>query len=64
MPAQLLRTSDEHRRIAPDGFMWVCLACGKHSRDLFGEHAYKSAGWDVSCMLNATLLREGSYAAR
>lgn len=55
------RPGDVHRRVAPDGFWWVCLACGKVSRDLYGEHADRHPQWDVSCALNAALLREGSF---
>lgn len=40
--------------VAPEGAMYVCGACGKRSRDLYGEHSYDQ-GWDESCMLNAVL---------
>lgn len=43
--------------VAPEGCRWVCGACGKTSKDLYGEQAY-SRGWDESCMLNAVLLAE------
>ena len=32
--------------------VWVCLACGKMSKDKYGEQALNK-GWDVSCMLNS-----------
>jgi len=37
--------------IAPDGRVWVCLACGKYTKDKFGS----DMGWDVSCVLNSVL---------
>jgi hypothetical protein len=43
--------------IAPDGQIWVCAACGKRSRDRYGEQAVNS-GWDVSCTMNAVLWDE------
>lgn len=46
-------------QVAPDGYVFVCGACGKRSRDVFGEQRV-SRGWDESCMLNAVLCHEGS----
>lgn len=43
--------------VAPDGYLWVCMACGKRSRDKYGNQKL-SRGWDVSCVLNAQLLAE------
>jgi len=43
--------------IAPAGAVYVCGACGKRSRDLYGDQAI-SRGWDESCMLNAILCDE------
>jgi len=41
---------------APRGHFWVCLACGKYSRNRHvGTH---SRGWDVSCAINANLIPE------
>ena len=37
--------------------MFVCGACGKRSRDLYGEQRI-DRGWDESCMLNAVLCYE------
>lgn len=42
---------------APEGFVWVCFACGKRSRDKYGEQAI-NRGWDVSCMMNSNLVDE------
>lgn len=39
-------------KIAPESTIWICAACGKRSRDLFGE---SNKGWDVSCIMNAVL---------
>ena len=46
-------------QVAPEGQVWVCAACGKRSKDLYG-HQPINRGWDVSCMLNALLCREDS----
>lgn len=45
-------------RIAPEGKIWKCMACGKTSKDLYGME-YRdqtSKGWDESCMLNSILI--------
>jgi hypothetical protein len=39
--------------------IWVCAACGKKSRDLYGEKAI-DGGWDESCMLNAVEVDEAT----
>lgn len=39
-------------RFAPDGTTWVCGACGKTSKDRYGDG---KSSWDESCMLNAVL---------
>lgn len=41
-------------RIAPEGQIWVCLACGKTEKDRYGT----KDGWDESCMLNSALAYE------
>ena len=45
--------------ISPPGAVFVCNACGKRSRDLYGKQKI-SLGWDESCMLNAILCEEKS----
>ena len=35
--------------------MWVCLACGKRSRDRYGKEE-TDRGWDVSCFINSVLV--------
>lgn len=42
-------------KVAPEGFVFVCMACGKRSRDRYGDQAI-DPGWDVSCMLWSRLL--------
>lgn len=42
--------------IAPEGKIYVCGACGKTSRGLYGSGG--DYGWDESCMLNALLCNE------
>lgn len=32
--------------------IWVCMACGKRSNDLYGRKPI-DRGWDESCCLNA-----------
>ena len=43
--------------VAPSGYVFICLGCGKMSKDRWGNRAI-SKGWDVSCMLNAVLALE------
>jgi len=43
--------------VAPSGYVFICLGCGKRSKDRYGNRAI-SRGWDVSCMLNAVLVLE------
>lgn len=37
--------------------VWVCLACGKRSRDRYGDVPL-NCGWDASCFLNSVLVYE------
>ena len=46
--------------IAPEGFVWVCGACGKRSKTKYGFDNNNARtnidyGWDESCMMNAVL---------
>jgi len=46
---------------APEGQIFVCMACGKVSKDRFGTtegNGGVSVAWDVSCMLHARLIDE------
>lgn len=45
--------------IAPDGQVYVCGACGKRSKDRYGDKAI-DRGWDESCMMHAVLVYENS----
>lgn len=45
--------------LAPAGQLWVCSACGKRSRDRYGDAAL-DRGWDESCMLHAVLCDEAT----
>ena len=47
----------DDRRIAPNGAVWVCGACGRHGKDRYtlGE---------ASCVLHAILCEEGSVKTR
>lgn len=44
-------------KTAPDGQIYVCTACGKRSKDQYGEKMI-DRGWDCSCMLNCVLCYE------
>jgi hypothetical protein len=54
-----MMTKDNGNTVAPEGFVFVCSACGKRSRDKFGTQPI-SSGWDESCMLNAMLCEESA----
>lgn len=42
--------------VAPEGKVWVCLACGKTAKDRMNIGGILSmVGWDESCMLNSEL---------
>lgn len=41
-------------QVAESGQVFVCMACGKCSRDRYGAQAIDH-GWDVSCAMNARL---------
>jgi len=49
--------------IAPEGKVFVCAACGKRSRDRYGDQKI-DALWDESCMLNCVLLDESDLIIR
>ena len=50
----------DNDRFAPEGMIWVCGACGKTSRDLYGDDPTNPLGWDESCMFNAVRCIEAS----
>lgn len=43
---------------APEGQLYVCGACGKRSKSLYGIDDAIDSDWDESCMLNAVLVYE------
>jgi hypothetical protein len=45
--------------IAPKGQVYVCCACGKRSKDRYGDQPIDH-DWDVSCMMNSVLVYEDS----
>lgn len=45
-------------RMAPEGQIWVCFACGKMAEDHYGIDGWHSAGWDESCVLNSQLVEK------
>lgn len=74
MSSQLatIMTATEGTKLAPDGQLWVCEACGKRARsrygfDALGRRTSLDYGWDASCMLNAILCyaeqRAGKWVA-
>ncbi len=48
---------DHGNRIANEGYVFQCQACGKKSRDMYGNEPI-SYGWDESCVLNSALVKE------
>ena len=56
-------TREKGTEPAPEGKIWLCLACGKlsHTRNGYyknDESAAISPGWDEACMLKAILIDE------
>lgn len=46
-------------KIAPEGQVFICGACGKRSKDRYGNQEI-DRGWDESCMLHSVLCYEDS----
>lgn len=44
---------------APSGYVYICMGCGKLSKDKGGWYKI-DPGWDESCMLNCVLVYEES----
>jgi len=42
---------------APKDCLFVCCACGKTSKNLYGS-GERASGWDASCVLNARLFKK------
>lgn len=49
--------------VAPEGSIFVCMQCGKRSRDRYGDRT-SSPGWDESCATHAILLPESRLATK
>ena len=49
-------------KLAPEGYIWVCMACGKTSKTHYGfdenRNTVSMRGWDESCMLNSEMTPE------
>jgi hypothetical protein len=54
--------------LAPEGHIWVCLACGKTSKTRYGfdekNRTVSMRGWDASCVLNSRLIPEDKIVER
>jgi hypothetical protein len=50
-------TGDYGNRRADEGYVFICAACGKKSRDMYGNEPI-SYGWDESCALNCVIAKE------
>jgi hypothetical protein len=48
-------------KIAPEGQVFICAACGKRSRDIYGDQKI-DRGWDESCFMNRVLMDEQTAA--
>ncbi len=46
--------------IAQDGWVYVCMACGKTAKDPYNG----PRGWDESCFLNCELIEESKLVYR
>lgn len=49
--------------VAREGEVFVCLVCGKRSKDRFGDQAIDKE-WDESCFLNSVLCNESSLVMK
>lgn len=45
---------------APDGQVYLCMACGKKSKTIYGANYGTDTewGWDASCAMNCVLVSE------
>lgn len=57
-PCHFCKPKPDYPDWAPDGQIFVCGACGKTSKSIYGEDPDNPIGWDESCMLNAVLCYE------
>jgi hypothetical protein len=63
-PCDACRPRPKYSDHAPEGQVFVCGACGKTSKSIYGDpHPIDDdhpMNWDESCMLNAVLCHESS----
>jgi len=45
---------------APEGQIFICSACGKRSKDKYGDQKI-DRGWDISCMIYSVLCYEEKH---
>lgn len=50
--------ADKEELMAPEGAVWVCGACGKVAKHMYGDAPGDPYGWDEACILNAVLCEE------
>jgi len=48
---------------APKGKVWVCMKCGKISKDLLGKRAISDI-WQACCKLHCTLFKIDQLVVR
>lgn len=58
-----LSPEEMKKRRAPAGMIWQCGACGKRAEDQYGIIGWHSYGYDESCMLNCTLVKDSTQKA-
>jgi hypothetical protein len=56
----MCRPRPKYPDTAPEGTIFVCGACGKTSKSIYGDRN-PGLGWDESCMLNAVLCEADSF---
>ena len=64
-PCNHCRPLPKYPQIAPEGQVFVCGACGKTAKNLYGDPHPQGddsvpTNWDESCVLNAVLCKEDS----
>ena len=57
-PCHYCKPPPDYPDWAPAGQIFVCGACGKTSKNIYGEDPNNPFSWDESCMLNAVLCYE------
>ena len=57
-PCDFCKPKPKYPDNAPDGTIFVCGACGKLAKCIYGDGPDSPVSWDESCMLNAVLVYE------